>query len=29
VNRPPFAPYYHALKRQADLAKPAAVPRPR
>jgi dihydropyrimidinase len=29
VNRPPFAPYYDALKRQADLAKPSAVARPR
>jgi dihydropyrimidinase len=29
VNRPPYAPYYDALKRQADLAKPSAVPRPR
>jgi dihydropyrimidinase len=29
VNRPPYAPYYDAMRRQADLAKPAAVPRPR
>jgi hypothetical protein len=29
VNRPQFAPYYDALKRQADLAKPSAVARPR
>ena len=29
VNRPPFAPYYDALRRQADLARPSAVARPR
>jgi len=29
VNRPPYPPYYDAMRRQADLAKPAAVPRPR
>jgi dihydropyrimidinase len=29
VNRPPFAPYYDAIHRQSELAKPSAVPRPR
>ena len=27
VDRPPFAPYYDALKRQAELARPSAVQR--
>jgi dihydropyrimidinase len=29
VNRPPFAPYYDAVKRQSELARPSAVERPR
>ncbi len=29
VSRPPFAPYYDAVKKQAELAKPSAVKRPR
>jgi dihydropyrimidinase len=29
VNRPPFAPYYDALKKQSELARSSAVERPR
>ena len=29
VNRPPFAPFYDAIRKQSDLAKPGAVSRPR
>lgn len=29
VDRPAFAPYYDALKKQSELAKPSAVQRPR
>jgi dihydropyrimidinase len=29
VNRPPFPPYYDAVRRQAELARPGAVRRPR
>jgi dihydropyrimidinase len=29
VDRPPYPPYYEAVRKQAELARPAAVKRPR
>ena len=29
VDRPPYPSYYEAVKKQAELARPAAVKRPR